>query len=218
MAETAASLVRLLLLDDHTLFRESTSRLLAAEPGFEVAAHCGTIEEGLQILWRKKIDVVLLDFDLGESDGRQFLRLAKEQGFQGKVLVVTAGVDAEVAAELIRFGISGVFRKHDSAALLALVIRDVMAGKVWLGQEQVQTALRKEVVTPPGDRTRPFTEREQLVLSGVFEGFANKEIAARIGVSESSVKATLQQLFSKTGVRTRSQLVRIVLEQHRDQF
>ena len=218
MAETAASIVRLLLLDDHTLFRESTSRLLAAEPGFEVAGHCGTIAEGLEILRRKKIDVVLLDFDLGESDGRQFLRLMKEHGFQGKVLVVTAGVDPEVAAELIRSGISGLFRKHDSAALLAQAIRDVMAGKVWLDQKQLQTALRTDVGIPQDNRTRPFTEREQQVLSGVFEGLANKEIAARIGASESSVKATLQQLFSKTGVRTRSQLVRIVLEQHRDQI
>src|ERR1700691_2021280 len=218
MPEAAVGTVHLLLLDDHTLFRESASRLLSAEPGFEVAAHCGTIGEGLRILERKKIDVVLLDFDLGESDGRQFLRLAKEQGFQGKVLVVTAGVDAEVAAELIRFGISGVFRKHDSAALLAQAIRDVMAGKVWLAQKQLQTALGKAVRTLPDTRIRPFTEREQQVLSCVFEGLANKEIAVRIGVSESSVKATLQQLFSKTGVRTRSQLVRIVLEQHRDQL
>jgi two-component system, NarL family, nitrate/nitrite response regulator NarL len=146
-----------------------------------------------------------------------FLRFAKEQGFQVKVLVVTAGVDAGVAAELIRSGISGVFRKHDSAALLAQAIRDVMAGKVWLDQEQLQTAVRS-AVGAQDNRTRPFTEREQQVISCVFEGLANKEIAARIGVSESSVKATLQQLFSKTGVRTRSQLVRIVLEQHRDQL
>src|SRR5271157_3928072 len=214
MSETATSAVHILLLDDHTLFRESAGRLLAAEPGFEVAAHCGTIGEALQILRRKAIDVVLLDFDLGESDGRQFLRLAKEQGFQGKVLVVTAGV----AAELIRSGISGVFRKHDSAALLAQAIRDLMAGKVWLNQEQLQTALNSEVAVPQETRSRQFTEREQQVLSSVFEGLANKEIAARIGVSESSVKATLQQLFSKTGVRTRSQFVRIVLEQHRDQI
>jgi DNA-binding NarL/FixJ family response regulator len=218
MPEAAAGTVHLLLLDDHTLFRESASRLLSAEPGFEVAAHCGTIGEGLRILERTLIDVVLLDFDLGESDGRQFLRLAKEHGFQGKVLVVTAGVEASVAAELIRSGISGVFRKHDSAALLAQAIREVMAGKVWLDQEQLQTAFRTEAASPQDNRTRPFTAREQQVLSCVFEGLANKEIAARIGVSESSVKATLQQLFSKTGVRTRSQLVRIVLEQHRDQL
>jgi len=81
----------------------------------------------------------------------------------------------------------------------------------------LQAALRREGA-PQDKRTGAFTEREQQVLSCVFEGLANKEIAARIGVSESSIKATLQQLFSKTGVRTRSQLVRIVLEQHRDQI
>ena len=218
MPKTAEQTLHILLLDDHALFRESVSRLLGAEPGFEVVAHCGTIEEALQVLRRKLIDLVLLDFDLGERDGREFIRLAKEQGFNGKVLVVTAGVDAEAVSELIRSGISGVFRKHDSAALLAQGIRDVMAGKVWLDQEQLQTALRPESTTPQSSGTRRFTEREQQVLSFVFEGLANKEIAARIGVSEGSIKSTLQQLFSKTGVRTHSQLVRIVLEQHRDQL
>jgi len=218
MPKTAEQTLHILLLDDHTLFRESVSRLLGVEPGFEVVAHCGTIEEALQVLRRKSIDLVLLDFDLGERDGREFLRLAKEQGFHGKTLVVTAGVDAEAVSELIRSGISGVFRKHDSAALLAQGIRDVMAGKVWLDQEQLQASLRPESTTPQPSGTRQFTEREQQVLSFVFEGLANKEIAERIGVSEGSVKSTLQQLFSKTGVRTRSQLVRIVLEQHRDQL
>ena len=176
-----------------------------------MAAHCGTIAEALEILRRTAIDLVLLDFDLGEAHGREFLRLAKEQGFAGKVLVVTAGVDAGAASELIRSGVSGVFRKHDSASLLAQGIRDVMSGKVWLEQEQLESTLRSERAIPQ-DRTRRFTQREQQVLSFVFEGLANKEIAARIGVSEGSVKSTLQQLFSKTGVRTRGQLVRIVLE------
>src|SRR5579863_6028647 len=216
MLDTTAKVVRILLLDDHTLFRESVSRLLVSEPGLEMAGHCGTIEEGLQILREKTVDIVLLDFDLGDSDGREFLRLAKAQGFRGKVLVVTAGVDARAATELIRAGVSGVFSKHDSAALLAQGIRDVMAGKVWFSQEQLQTAMSAEV--SPQAATRQFTERERQVLICVFEGLANKEIAARIGVSESSVKATLQQLFSKTGVRTRSQLVRIVLEHHREQL
>jgi len=207
-----------LLLDDHALFRESVSRLLSVEPGFNVVAHCGTIEEALQILRQKSIDIALLDFDLGERDGREFLRLAREQGFNGRILLVTAGVDDEAVSDLIRSGISGVFRKHDSAALLAQGIRDVMAGKVWLDQEQLQTALGAKSTAPPPSGTRQFTEREQQVLSFVFEGLANKEIASRIGVTESSVKSTLQQLFSKTGVRTRSQLVRIVLEQYRDQI
>jgi len=218
MPETAEQSLRILLLDDHALFRESLGRLLSAEPGFEVVIHCGNIDEALHLLQRESIDLVLLDFDLGERDGREFLRLAKEQGFQGKILVVTAGVDAGALSELIRSGISGVFRKHDSAALLTQGIRDVMAGKVWFDQKQLQTAVTTDVPTPQPVGTPRFTDRERQVLSFVFEGLANKEIAARIGVSEGSVKSTLQQLFSKTGVRTRSQLVRIVLEQHRDQI
>jgi len=219
MSKTAEQTLHILLVDDHALFRESVSRLLNAEAGFEVVAHCGVIEEALQVLRRKSIDLVLLDYDLGERNGQEFLRLAKEQGFNGKVLVVTAGVDAPSVSELIRSGISGVFRKHDSAALLTQGIRDVMAGKVWFDQEQLQSALAdKGSVAFPAHRRQRLTERERQVLSFVFEGLANKEIAARIGVSEAAVKSTLQQLFSKTGVRTRSQLVRVVLEQYRDEI
>jgi DNA-binding NarL/FixJ family response regulator len=218
MLKTAAQALHILLLDDHALFRESVSRLLSVEPDFDIVAHCGTIEEALQVLRRKSIDLVLLDFDLGERDGREFLRLAREQGFNGKILLVTAGVDSGVVSELIRCGISGVFHKHDSAALLAQGVREVMAGKVWLDQEQLQTALGTESAPPSSTGTRRFTGREQEVLSFVFEGLTNKEIASRIGISETSVKSALQQLFSKTGVRTRSQLVRIVLEHHRDQI
>ncbi len=218
MPRTEEQTVRILLLDDHALFRESVSRLLGAEPGFEVIAHCGTIVEALQILRHKSVDLVLLDFDLGEHDGREFLQLAREQGFTGKILIVTAGIDSGAVSELIRAGVSGVFHKHDSAALLAQGIRDVMAGKIWLDQEQLQTVLTPEIARSKPAEPRQLTDRERRVLSFVLDGLANKEIAAQIGVSEGSVKSTLQQLFSKTGVRTRSQLVRILLEQYRDQI
>ena len=93
----------------------------------------------------------------------------------------------------------------------------MLAGKAWFDQELLQEAMRGAGDQQESKAER-FTERERRVLSGVFEGLVNKEIAERIGVSESSVKATLQQLFSKTGVRTRSQLVRITLEQYRSQL
>jgi two-component system, NarL family, nitrate/nitrite response regulator NarL len=91
-----------------------------------------------------------------------------------------------------------------------------MAGKVWMEHDQLQTVFKTDANIPQ-QAARRFAERERQVLSFVFEGLANKEIAARIGVSEGSVKSTLQQLFSKTAVRTRSQPVRI-LEQYRDQI
>ncbi len=215
MPEPAEKTVSILILDDHALFRESVARLLAAEPGFEIAAHCGSIEEALKALRQTHVDIVLLDFDLGAQDGTEFMRLAKQQGFAGRVLVVTAGVEESKVAELIQTGISGIFMKHNSAASLPQGIRDVMAGKVWFDQELLQGAISGSMSPRPQPR---FTQRERQVLSFVYEGLANKEIAEQIGVSESSVKATLQQLFSKTGVHTRSQLVRITLEQYKDQL
>ena len=217
MPDSAERRIEILLVDDHALFRESVARLLATEPGFRVVAHCSSVEEALAALQKTHVDIVLLDFDLGQGDGGEFMRLARQQGFSGKVLVVTAGVQKQQAADLIRSGISGIFMKRDSAALLIEGIHDVLAGKVWFDRELLQ-----EAMSGVGDRQESqaerFTERERQVLSYVFEGLVNKEIAERIGVSESSVKATLQQLFSKTGVRTRSQLVRIALEQHRNQL
>lgn len=215
MPESMEQTIKILLVDDHILFREGVSRLLGTEPAFKVVA-CGSIKEALAVLRQRQIDIVLLDFDLGQREGTRFVRLAKEEGFEGKILVVTAGVQEHEAAELIRNGISGIFMKHDSAALLAQGIRDVMAGKVWFDQELLRATRHGSASPLPEPQSERFTQRELQVLSYVFEGLGNKEIAARIGVSESSVKATLQQLFSKTGVHTRAQLVRIALEQYRN--
>jgi two-component system nitrate/nitrite response regulator NarL len=159
----------------------------------------------------------LLDFDLGRSTGTDFMRLARERGFPGKVLVVTAGVNEREAASLIQGGVSGIFMKQNSALLLAQGIREVVAGKVWFDRELLRGAFADSRIESDAAAAR-FTQRERDVLAHVFEGRANKEIAVQIGVSESSVKATLQQLFAKTGVRTRSQLVRITLEQYKDEL
>jgi two-component system, NarL family, nitrate/nitrite response regulator NarL len=217
MLDSATKPIRILLVDDHALFRQSVARFLTSEPGFEVTAHCDSIEEGLAILQKTHIDIVLLDFDLGQHDGGEFMRLARQQGFKGKVLVVTAGVEKDQVAELVRNGISGIFMKHDSAELLVEGIHDVLAGRVWFARELLHDAIGGTVAHQETKPSR-FTERERQVLSCVFKGLVNKEIAEQLGVSESSVKSTLQQLFSKTGVRTRSQLVRITLEQHRNQI
>jgi two-component system, NarL family, nitrate/nitrite response regulator NarL len=206
--------IRILLLDDHALFREGLSRLIESEPDFEMAAHCASVSEATNILHHKRIDLVLLDFDLGKEDGFQFIASARQGGFHGRVLMVTAGMTDAESVQALRLGAGGIFAKHSSPGLLAQAIRQVMAGETWLDQSSMQAlveaAKRPERLRP----TRPFTERESQVLQGVFEGLSNKEIGARLSISESSVKAALQQLFQKTGVRTRAQLVRIALEEH----
>jgi DNA-binding NarL/FixJ family response regulator len=206
---------KILLVDDHALFRESLARFLNSEPGLRVVGGCATIEDTTEFLKANQVDLVLLDFDLGQRDGIDFMRAAESIGYQGRVLLVTAGVDESRAADLIKRGIAGVFFKHDPPAMLVDAIREVLAGRVSFDQNYLKKIVGRatEAEVP---RTNKLTEREQQVLVSVFEGLGNKQIAARLQVSESSVKATLQQLFQKTGVRTRSQLVRIALEQYRD--
>ena len=210
--------IRLLLLDDHTLFRESLSRLLDAEPDFEMVADCSSVEQAIEILKNNVVDLVLLDYDLGQQRAPDFLDRARAMGLLPRVLMVTAGITAAESIHILREGASGLFLKHSSPALLAEAIRRVHAGETWVDQR----CLRDIVDIASRPETRPaskgFTERERAVLRGVFEGLSNKEIGTRLDISESSVKAALQQLFYKTGVRTRSQLVRIALEQFSGQW
>lgn len=206
---------KILLVDDHALFRDSVARFLDDDTRLQVVGGCATLEEAKEFLLKCPVDLILLDFDLGQRDGVEFMRLAASVGYRGRVLLVTAGVDEGTAATLVKSGIAGVFFKHDPPAALLDAIHEVLAGKVWFDQNYLQKIVGQAAETEP-PRTRKLTEREQQVLVGVFEGLANKQIAERLQVSESSVKATLQQLFQKTGVRTRSQLVRIALEQYRD--
>ena len=204
--------IRLLLVDDHVLFRESLGRLLGSEPDFEVVADCSTADAALEVLHRTPADVVLLDFDLGCDHGGRFIAACRGAGLTARILMVTAGMTADESATALRLGASGIFLKHGSPNALVEAIRLVATGAMWVDDEIVQR-LAARVEDKHVSPERPhLTEREQQVLQGVFEGLANKEIGTRLGVSESAVKATLQQLFRKTHVRTRSQLVRIALE------
>jgi DNA-binding NarL/FixJ family response regulator len=204
--------IRLLLLDDHVLFRESLSRLLESEPDFEMSGHCGTSSEALELLRRAAVDVILLDFDLGEDHGSQFISAARRAGYKGRILMVTAGMSAMESSYALQMGASGIFLKHNSPGNLAKAIRMVAAGEMWVDQRVIRAMADGVRYGEEQSIRQSLTEREQEVLRGIFEGLSNKEIAAQIGVSESAVKATLQQLFQKTRVRTRSQLVRIALE------
>lgn len=205
--------VRILIVDDHALFRESVSRVLAETDGMEVS-HCATIREALTLLGQWPFDLVLLDHDLGAERASQFLPAARQAGFEGRVLVVTAWVSDTEARRLIRQGVAGIFLKQAPIGDLIESIRVVMAGGAWL-----DPALAAVKDNESADATSPvFNDRQRKVLRFVLEGLSNKEIAWRLQISESYVKAILQSLFQKTGVRTRGQLVRVAFEQYEDQL
>lgn len=199
--------IRLLLVDDHVLFREGVSRLLATEPGFAAVAQCGTAEEALAVVARTPIDIVLLDYDPESETGTRFISDASARGFQGKTLMVAAGMNEHQCSLAWKLGISGVVMKHTSPAKLFEAIRKVAAGGIWSEEAPIS-----RVGNPSGAKAALLTPRERQVLRGVLEGQTNRDIAYSLGASLGSVKAAVQQLFGKTGVRTRSQLVRIAFE------
>jgi DNA-binding NarL/FixJ family response regulator len=205
--------IRILLVDDHSLFRDSLSRLLQTEPGFHIVGTCASISETLAIAAREQPDIILLDYDLGEEQGTAALEEIRKSGFHGRILMVTAGMSDAATVRVLESGSEGIFLKHSSPAQLVEAIRKLVAGEPWLDPRAMRSLIAGATGRSEEQRTsQVLTPRERYVLQGVFEGLTNKEIAAQLQISEGSVKAVLQQLFDKTGVRTRAQLVRIALE------
>src|SRR5215469_7207061 len=213
MTETAVGVIRLLLIDDHALFRESMARVLGDDPAFEIV-HCGSIREALALLAESRFDVVLLDHDLGSERASQFLPAARQSGYEGRVLVVTAWVSDTEARRLLRQGVSGIFLKKAPLSELNESIRVVAAGGSWVDSSFGAAPDESD----RGASGANLSDRQRRVLRFVLEGLSNKEIAWRMQISESYVKAILQSLFQKTGVRTRGQLVRVAFEQYENEL
>jgi DNA-binding NarL/FixJ family response regulator len=206
-SKDAQAKIRLVLVDDHLLFRESLARLLAGEEEFEVVAQCASSQEALKTLKASDVDVMLVDLGIA----KELIHGAQKAHYRGKSLVVARSVDATGSATVLKHGASGIFLESDSSARLLQAIRLVANGEAWVDQKVIQLLADRY---PQYDvrLLGNLTDREQTVLNAVAEGLSNRKIGDQIGVSESCVKATLQQLFTKAGVRTRSQLVRIALE------
>ncbi len=198
----------ILLIDDHALFRASLRRALEEDTQYSVV-DCGSAADALAILDRQKIDIVLLDYDLGTEMGPKFVPSARQHGFNGPILIVTAWLSEEEAARLMRAGVAGIFLKESPLESLIEAVRTVAQGGAWLHPRYLRLALGAPL---PADDHTTFSHREREILGHLLKGAANKEIADQLGISESAVKASLQRLFQKTGTRTRAQLVRVALE------
>lgn len=208
--------IRIFVVDDHALFREGLLRLLAADETLAVVGSADSAASALEQLERITTDVLILDYDLGADTALRVAHGLRERGFQGRSLVVTAGLPDRDALELIRLGVCGIFHKKHSPEELHRSIKEVAAGKILIDQTYLQNLLGSAAMLR--DAPVPLTDRDRRVLQLLLNGSSNKEIATSLNLSESAAKAALQQLFAKTGVRTRSQLVRVALEKLRDEI
>jgi two-component system nitrate/nitrite response regulator NarL len=208
--------LKILLIDDHALFREGLLRLFSREEDFEVVGSVGRIDECFSLLEKSEVDLILLDYDLGSESAIDFFDDMQRRNIVARTLILTAGVAGSDSVKLIEKGAAGIFHKHNTPEKLCDIIRNLAKGEVWLEQTYLRPIFNKLDATQVASPV--LTDRERQVLRKVVQGLATKEIAHRLKLSETSIKGTLQQLFNKTGVRTRSQLVRVALEQFRDQI
>ncbi len=212
------AVIRLLLVDDHTLFRESLRRLLESEPGVEISGDFATTEDALAALQEGlTFDAALIDYELqgpGNIDGLELVRRLRVLQPEARVLMVTAGMGTVELVRAVKELNAGIFLKTEPTVELMLAIQRTAQGERWISSRaSVAMLVSGEMVAPPERQGGgKLSAREARVLRGVLEGQSNKEIGAELEMTESAVKAVLQKLFEWAGVRSRSQLVRYAIE------
>ncbi len=209
--------IRIFLLDDHEMFRQSLARLLEREPALKIVGQSGSATQALAQLKQSGANLVLLDVDLGDERGLDFVTEARKRGYSGYILVVTAGLSGPEAVQFVQSGVGGILHKQQSVDSLRDAIQRVAAGGACL-DERYLPSLFRSLDRTKSQRQPQLLNREKEIMRLIFQGLTNKEIGVRLTCSEGAVKSALRQMFEKLGVRTRAQLVKIALEQYRDQL
>lgn len=205
----ARTAIRVLIADDHAIFREGLRKLLEAEDDITVVGEAQSGSECLALVQKLKPDVVLLDLKMPEKDGLTVLAELAGQEAGAKVVVLTASEDERDFVESVRRGARGIVLKQAPSGLLVEGIRKVQRGEVWIDQRVTAEVMRVMAggAAVAGPRDKPLlTEREQDVVLLVTQGFRNKEIADKLSISEQTVKNHLHNIFDKLGVSDRLEL------------
>jgi DNA-binding NarL/FixJ family response regulator len=212
--------IRLLLVDDHTLFRESLRRLLEGEEGVEISGDFANAEDALAVVRAGlEFDAALVDYELGGAgNGLDLVRKMRRVRPDARVLMVTAGMGSADLMGAVTELNTGIFLKTEPTVELMLAIQRTAKGERWISSRASLALISSGGLAVGGERAVAgrLSARESGVLRGVLEGQSNKEIGAQLEMTESSVKAVLQKLFEWAGVRSRSQLVRYAIETQTD--
>jgi DNA-binding NarL/FixJ family response regulator len=216
----SSSPTRILLVDDHTLFRESLRALLEEDEAYKVVAEVATVADAIEYCRGDAVfDIALIDYDLGPTAGAKngvtVLRCLRERKEFIPALVIAARIEPRDLVTVVSELQTGVFLKSDPAEELQLALRKTLQQEVWISSGvalDLVAGTEAAEQRGPGNTAVTIDSREREVLGLVVEGLSNKEISSRLSLSETVVKATLQSLFEKVGVRTRAQLVRFAFE------
>jgi two-component system nitrate/nitrite response regulator NarL len=212
LANGSPAPIRVLIADDHALFRDGLRRLLEEEPGYEVVGEAADGEMLLSLARQTQADIILLDLAMPRQDGMEVLRTLAELEIPARALVLTASIDKGQVVQALKLGAYGVILKESTTQRLFDSIRCVMAGQYWIGRESVSDVVRalRTFSSPatPGSRAKDFglTPRELEIVTLVVAGYSNPDIAQRCSISEQTVKHHITNIFNKLGVSNRLEL------------
>lgn len=205
--------IRIVVADDHPIFRDGLCRLLALEEDFEVVAQAQDGKQVLDVLQQYEPDILLLDLKMPGLDGLATLQRLQAMKNKTKVIVLTASEDKNEFIQAMKFGTSGIVLKQTATELLIKSIRKVNAGEIWLDSHTTAAVMRQFAASedtppaPPPQRERPpLSQREREIVALVAQGFKNKEMAEKMFISEQTVKNHLHNIFDKLGVSDRLEL------------
>ncbi|MER7754251.1 response regulator transcription factor [Kitasatospora sp. NPDC097643] len=195
--------IRLLLVDDHPVVRDGLRGMFTAAPGFEVVGEAGDGAEALVLVEALRPDVVLMDLRMPRMDGVTTIRTMAERGLPGRVLVLTTyDTDADVLPA-VRAGATGYLLKDAAREELFHAVREAARGASVIAPT-VAAKLLGQVRTPVQE---PLSPRELEVLGLVASGATNREAAARLFISEATVKTHLIHVYAKLDVKDRASAV-----------
>jgi len=217
-ATSPGSKIRIVVADDHPIFRDGLCKLLALEEDFDVVAQAQDGRQVLDVLQQYSPDILLLDLKMPGLDGLATLQRLQAAKNKTRVIVLTASDDKNEFVQAMKLGTSGIVLKQTATELLIKSIRKVHAGEIWLDSHTTAAVIRQFVAAddappapapPTASRERersPLSQREREIVALVAQGFKNKEMAEKMFISEQTVKNHLHNIFDKLGVSDRLEL------------
>jgi two-component system nitrate/nitrite response regulator NarL len=206
-----AHTIRIVIADDHAIFRDGLRRLLATQRDFQVLAEASDGKEAIELAKELRPDVLLLDLAMPRVPGMEVLRELAHQQAAVRTILLTAAIQPFAVTSALQLGARGIVLKASPPEMLLSSIRAVCEGQFWVGSEPVAAWARAGQASTSGFG---LTSREVEIISAIKEGSSNREIASKLAISEETVKRHLSNIYGKLGVSSRLELAVLASEQH----
>ena len=204
--------VRVFLVDDHEVVRRGVAEVLEDEPGITVAGEAGSMAEAMARVPAVRPDVVVIDMRLPDGDGADLCRGLRDRVPGLRCLVLTSFSEQEALDAAVRAGASGFLLKQVRGPALVTAVRTVAAGGTLFDEVAPAASRPSGTGTAGGDRLATLTEQERTVLRLIGEGLTNRQIGARMGLAEKTVKNYTSHLLAKLGLERRTQAAILATE------